>query len=122
MAESLGSPTSDTGYSEFVEALNEIAIAEATACSSSVMLNVTQLASNFSRAFSQELTDENLHEIRTIFGELLCAESIEQDMPTSPSITRRCPSRSDCTCPSGGINSILTCACEFFACLDPGDH
>ena len=123
LAESLGSSTSDTGYSEFVEALNEIAIAEAAACSSSVMLNVTQLASEFTHAFSQELTEENLQEIRSLFGELLCAESMEQDMsPTAPSGTRICPSRSDCTCPMGGITSILTCACEFFACLDPEDH
>lgn len=122
LAENLGSPTSHTGYSEFVEALNEIAIAEAAACSSSVMLNVPQLASEFTHAFSQELTEENLREIRTIFGELLCAESMEQNMPTTPSGTRRCPSRSDCTCPMGGINSVLSCACEFFACLDPGDH
>ena len=122
LAENLGSPTSDTGYSEFVEALNEIAIAEAAACSSSVMLNVPQLASQFTRAFSQELTEENLREIRIIFGEMLCAESMEQDMPTSSSGTRRCPSRNNCTCPIGGINSVLMCACEFFACLDPGDH
>jgi hypothetical protein len=122
LAESLGSSTSDTGYSEFVEALNEIAIAEARACSSSVMLNVTQLASEFTHAFSQELTEENLREIRTLFGELLCAESMEQDMPTSPSGTRRCPLRSECTCPMGGIGSTLMCACQFFACLDQGDH
>lgn len=122
LADSLGISTSDTGYSEFVEALNEIAIAEAAACSSSVMLNVTQLAAEFSRAFSQELTNENLREIRTIFGELLCAESMEQDLPTSSSIMRRCPARRDCICPMGGIHSVLTCTCEFFACLDPGDH
>lgn len=122
LAESIGSPISDTGYSEFLEALNEIAVAEAAACSSTVMLNVTQLASEFSSTISQELTGENLQEIRTIFGELLCAESMEQDSPTSSTGTTRCPSREDCTCPPAGINSILTCACEFFACLDPGDH
>ena len=86
------------------------------------MLNVTELASEFSKAFSRELTDENLQEIRTIFGELLCAESMEQDLPTSSSIMTRCPARRDCTCPVGGIRSVLTCASEFFACLDPGDH
>ena len=117
LAESIGSPTSDTGYSEFLEALNEIAVAEAAACSSSVVLNVTQLASEFSSAISRELTSENLQEVRMIFGELLCAESMEQDSPTSSTGTTRCPSREDCTCPPAGITSILTCACEFFACL-----
>lgn len=76
---------------------------------------------DFANAFSLELTDENLQEIRMIFGEILCAESMEQDSDASPS-DMVCPSRGNCTCPPGGINSILTCSCEFFVCLDPGDH
>ena len=121
LAGSLGTPTSETGYTEFVEALNEIAIAEANACSSSIMLNITQLASEFSVAFSRELTDENLQEIRRLFGELLCAESMEQEPSASPGMVG-CPTRDTCACPAGGIDSTLTCACEFFACLDPMDH
>ena len=84
-------------------------------------MNVTELAAEFANAFSLELTDDNLREIRMIFGEILCAESMEQDSDASPSGTV-CPSRGDCTCPPDGINSILTCSCEFFACLDPEDH
>lgn len=121
LADDLGGSTSQSGLNEFIEALNEIAIAQAAACSSSDILNVTELARDFANAFSLELTDENLQEIRMIFGEILCAESMEQDSDPSPSGTV-CPPRGNCTCPPDGINSILTCSCEFFACLDPGDH
>lgn len=79
------------------------------------------MAADFANAFSLELTVENLRQIRMIFGEILCAESMEQDSDASPSATD-CPLRGNCTCPPDGINSILTCSCEFFACLDPGDH
>ena len=109
LAEIFDNRTSATGFSNFIEAVNEIAIAEAIACSSSELLDVSQLASDFANA-----TDETLREIRIILGELLCAESMEQ----SSLFGMECPSRGDCTCPPDGISANITCTCEFFACLE----
>ena len=123
LAERVESLTSASGYSAFLAAMNEISIAEANACSSSVSLNVTQLVSTFLAIFEQEITDDMLHVIRRICGELLCAKSQEQLTPARKrrnASVNRCPLH--CACPPGGINSNLGCACEFFACLDPGDH
>ena len=119
LAERFDNSTSASGFSNFVEAINEIAIAEATACSSSELLDVSQLASDFASAFSQNLTDESLREIRIILGEILCAESaMEQDSLSDV----ECPLRGNCTCPPGGISSNIICTCEFFVCLDVEDH
>ena len=126
LAERVGSPTSTSGFSDFLAALSEISIAEANACSSPTTLNVTQLVSEFLELLTQNISDENfvLREMRRISGEILCAKSQEQFTPTrrrrSAANLSRCPLR--CTCPPGGINSHLVCACQFFACLDPEDH
>ena len=126
LAERVGSTTSTSGFSDFLAALSEISIAEANACSSPTTLNVTQLVSAFLEILSQNSSDENsmLHEMRRISGEILCAQYQEQFTSTrkrrNAINANRCPLR--CTCPPGGINSRLTCACQFFACLDPNDH
>ena len=118
LAERFDNSTSASGFSNLVEAINEIAIAEGTACSSSELLDVSQLASDFASAFSQNLTDESLREIRIILGEILCAESMEQDSLSDV----ECPLRGNCTCSPGEISSNIICTCEFFACLDVEDH
>ena len=114
LAEIFNSSTSATGFSNFIEAVNEIAIAEAIACSSSELLDVSELASDFAFELSQTITDETLQEIRIILGEILCAESMEQDSLSG----MECPSRGNCTCPPGGISASIVCTCEFFACLE----
>jgi hypothetical protein len=114
LAESFDNRTSATGFSNFMEAVNEIALAEAIACSSSESLNVSELASDFASALSLNTTDESLREIRIILGQILCAESMEQGLPSGMA----CPSRGDCICPSDGIGGTISCTCQFFACLE----
>ena len=58
LAEIFNSSTSATGFSNFIEAVNEIAIAEAIGCSSSKLLNVSELASDFAFELSKNITDE----------------------------------------------------------------
>ena len=119
LAESFDNRTSVIGFSNFIEAINEIAIAEAIACSSSDLPDIYQLASDFANfTLSQGLTDESLREICIILGEILCAESMEERSLAG----MECPSRGDCTCPPDGISPSITCTCEFFACLDIEDH
>ena len=119
LGERFDNSISATGFSNFIEGITEIAIAEVIACSSSEVLNVSQLASDFADAVSQTLmSDETLREVRIILGEILCAESMEQRSLTA----MECPSRGDCTCPPDGINADIMCTCEFFACLDVEDH
>ena len=119
LAESFDNRTSAIGFSNFIEAINEIAIAEAIACSSSDLLDISQLASDFANfTLSQGLTDESLREIQIILGEILCAESMEEHSLAG----MECPSRGDCTCPPDGISPSITCTCEFFACLEIEDH
>lgn len=56
LAEQFDNSTSATGFSNFIEALTEIAIVEAIACSSTDLLNVSQLASDFTDKLAQNLT------------------------------------------------------------------
>lgn len=123
LANQLGTTTSASGFTQFVAAVNEISIANILSCSTSRELNVTHLISAFSVIFSQNtsLTSEEIHETRQIIGRILCAQQQEQLVQQNTSMnTISCPLR--CSCPPGGINSNLTCACQFFACLDPEDH
>ena len=114
LAESFDNRTSATGFSNFMEAVNEIALAEAIACSSSELLNVPELASDFANSLSQNITDESLRETRIILGEILCAESREQSSLSA----MECPSRGNCICPPEGIGITISCTCQFFACLE----
>ena len=116
LAESFDNLTSATGFSNFMEAVNEIALAEAIACSSSELLNVPELASDFANSLSQNITDESLREARIILGEILCAESREQSSLSA----MECPSRGNCICPPEGIGITISCTCQFriFACLE----
>ena len=114
LAESFDNRTSATGFSNFMEAVNEIALAEAIACSSSELLNVSVLASDFANSLSLNITDESLRETRITLGEILCAESMEQRLLSD----MECPSRGNCTCPPEGIGMTISCTCQFFACLE----
>ena len=114
LAESFDNLTSATGFSNFIEAVNEIALAEAIACSSSELLNVSELASDFANSLSLNITDESLRETRITLGEILCAESMEQSSLSD----MECPSRGNCVCPPEGIGITISCTCQFFACLE----
>ena len=118
------------GFTNFVEALTAISVAQAEACSrdlSSVNSStVADLVKAFDREFS--LPDRDLDRLRSLFGELLCIDSAGVYMRMYASMMWRgkrqapgCPPGTSCTCPAGGLGSVV-CSCQFFRCLDPDDH
>ena len=133
LAEEFGERRSDSGYSKFVEAVNEITEAKQEACSGDVrpgVDDVPRLVQEF-RA-SLNTTQRDLLRLRTICGKMLCIKDqivrlgsrerkrrLATDSPVSFNST--CPPE-NCTCPPGGLNGgCIFCPCEFFRCLDPNN-
>ena len=122
------------GYTNFVEALTAISVAQAEACSSSDLASinsstVADLVKAFDREFS--LPDSDLDHLRSLFGKLLCIDSVgDVYMRKYASMMGRdrgkrqapeCPPGTSCACPAGGLSDVI-CSCQFFRCLDPDDH
>lgn len=125
---------SDSGYSSFVEAVNEITEAKHEAYSAldgmPIVDSVPKLVQEFGVAVSA--TQKDLPKLRTIFGAMLYVEDqtkgpvtvVKEDhqTPISPCgikdyTTCGLPCE-EYTCPPGGINGIcILCPCEFFRCL-----
>jgi len=133
-----GIDRSDSGYSKFVEALNEVTEAKQEACSGALdgrpsVDDVPRLVQEFRTAIGA--TQRDLSRLRTIYGTMLC---IKDQRGRSHSVRRKrqqatispCNISTDCykhrpeecTCPPGGIDGdCIFCPCEFFRCLDPED-
>ena len=127
---------SDSGYSKFVEAVNEITEAKQEACSGELdgrpsVDDVPRLVQEFRTTLGR--VQKDLSRLRTIFGTMLC---IKDQAGKSDSMGRRrrqtlcrdiltpCYERTpeECTCPPGRIyGDCILCPCEFFRCLDPDD-
>jgi len=129
---------SDSGYSKFVEAVNEITEAKQEACSGPLdgrpsVADVPRLVQEFRTAIST--TQQDLSTLRTLYGTMLC---IKDQTGRSHSMRRRRRQETispcnisidcyehrpeECSCPSEGIDGdCIFCPCEFFRCLDPED-
>ena len=118
LAEDFGRVKSDTGYTNFVEAVTEITEAHQEACSGPPDKRPTSddvpiLVQQFIT-----VTLSEAQELRRIFGEMLCIKN--SDDPSARR-KRQVPVDADpcagVVCPVGGFDNVSQ-ACEFFACLD----
>ena len=118
LAEDFGRVKSDTGYTNFVEAVTEITGAHQEACSGPpderpTSDDVPSLVQQFIT-----VTLSEAQELRRIFGEMLCIKFSDD-----PSARRKRQDPLDAgpcagvVCPVGGFDYVLE-ACEFFVCLD----
>ena len=137
LAEEFGVNKSDSGYSKFVEAVNEITEAKQEACSGDVrpgVGSVPKLVQEFRAALNT--TQRDLLRLRTIFGKMLCIkdeikklkskgrERRQESIPECGGFRTPCFERTpeECKCPPGGVyGDCILCPCEFFRCLDPGN-
>ena len=112
LAEEFGERPSESGYSQFVEALTVITEAYTEACSSADLQpeDIPGLVQQYVALKNNGSTDLTIGELRKIFAKMLCSQ--EQEPETT------CTS---CGCPVGGLEGDIICACEFFRCLDPND-
>ena len=116
LAEDFGRVKSDTGYTNFVEAVTEITGAHQEACSGPpdkrpTSDDVPSLVQQFIT-----VTLSEAQELRKIFGEMLCIKFSDD-----PSARRKRQVPLDpcegVVCPVRGYDDVFE-ACEFFACLD----
>ena len=113
--------TTEGGYDNFAEAVNEIteAMVVAITCEDGIGVSeddIPRLASKY-----RELKEDvmiNIAEIRNIFGKMLCLSERAHEERKRKRRDSHCPERKDCKCPD---SRELVCVCEFFACLDPDD-
>ena len=114
LAESFGVKPTPTGYTNFIEAVNEVSLAQAEACSNSSFLPtpdlVSQLAEDFETMFTAD--DQDLTELRSVYGKLLCLNSRSE--------SSRKKRQADCMCTLDlevdRLSKVDT-ICEFFECL-----
>ena len=102
---------SDTGYTQFVEAVTEITEARQEACigpldEQASTANVSKLAHQFAA-----LSPSEGRELRSIFGRMLC---LRDDYSAK---RKKRASDDSCNCPRGGFDDVVE-PCQFFTCLD----
>ena len=139
LTKEFGVNKSESGYSKFVEAINEITEAKQESCSGDVQ--VVQLNTSSIPRLVQEFrtvlgtTQRDLLKLRTIFGKMLCIKDQIERLgsrkrkrrlatvsPGSDPIPCEERTPEECTCPPGGFDGdCIVCPCEFFQCLDPED-
>ena len=114
LAESFGVKPTPTGYTNFIEAVNEVSLAQAEACSNSSFLPtpdlVSQLAEDFETMFTAD--DQDLTELRSVYGKLLCLNSRSE--------SSRKKRQANCECKINVTIDRLSKAktiCELFKCL-----
>lgn len=113
VAEEFNERPSESGYTEFVEALTEIMAAYTEACSGETVLQVNELVQSYVNLTRSN--ESNTEERRDVFGKMLCLQDQE-------AIARRRRQICSCKCPEGGLESgIFQCSCQVFNCLDPDD-
>ena len=121
LAKSFGVEVTPTGYSNYIEAVNEISLAQAEACSNESFVPtpdlVSQLAGEFETLFLAE--NEDLSGIRSVFGKLLCLKSRSQLQPSRRK--RQIVQINEC---QGNCSLLRTDElfkakniCDFFLCL-----
>ena len=116
LAENLGVKPTPLGYNDFVEAVNEVSLAQAEACSNSSFIPtpdlVSQLAEEFETLFLAE--DRDLANVRLVYGKLLCLNTRSEQRKkrqTGPCM---------CSFAENIEEEMLSKAgsiCEFFKCL-----
>ena len=123
--------TSESGYTNFTEAVTQITEAKVAACEDSSGLSVSdvpRLASEYG-ALKEDFV-ANAVELRDIFGKMMCLSEKEheerkrkrRDFHCPDSEDKFCcPYRKDCKCPGSEFDRSIICVCEFFDCLDPDD-
>ena len=129
LAEEFGERRSDSGYSKFVEAVNEITEAKQEACFGDVrpgVDDVPRLVQEFTASLNA--TQRDVLKLRAIFGKMLCIKDQIERLGSRKRKRRlvsvRCNETTpeNCTCPPGGLNGgYIFCPCEFFRCLDPNN-
>ncbi len=118
VAEELDERTSESGYSQFVEALTEIVVAYTEACSGENipgLEDVSELVSRYIQLTSSNET--NAEKRREVFGKMLCIQNQE----STGARRRRDVCDCTCPCPSVEVCESIQCSCQFFRCLDPED-
>ena len=115
LAEHVGRVESDTGYTNFIEAVTEITEAHQEACNRSPDEQLTRedvpgLAQRFARL---PLSEAN--ELRKIFGEILC---IRTSAESSARKKRQDDPCAGVMCPARGFDDPSLTKCQFFDCLD----
>ena len=123
LAESFDARPNVAGYNKFVEAVNEISLAQAEACNNPTFVPtielVTKLAGEFENAtFGPEV---DLTKARSAFGKLLCLNTREGN--AGESVRKRRQTNDNCddvTCleeaRTVGLSKVGS-VCEFFVCL-----
>lgn len=114
LADSFGVKPTPTGYTNFVEAVNEISLAQAEACSNSSFVPTPDLVSQLAEEFETKFTadDRDLTEVRMVYGQLLCLNSRSESSRKKRQI--------NCECTLDLQTDRLSKAqsiCEFFECL-----
>ena len=123
LAENFNTRPTATGYSKFVEAVNEISLAQTEACSDPTFVPeadiVQKLAEEFENATSESGRD--ISKARSIFGKLLCLNTRQEDSEDglrrkrqSDDKKEKCPCSGDVL--TEGLGKVKS-VCEFFACL-----
>ena len=124
LAQSFEARPTVAGYSKFVEAVNEISLAQAEACNDPSFVPTPELISKLAEEFSNSTfgPDTDLSKARLAFGKLLCLNTRES---TNSAARRRRQSNNDkdCECSNDvlkdglpGLGKAQT-VCEFFVCL-----
>ena len=124
LAENFNTRPTVTGYNKFVEAVNEISLAQTEACSDPNFLPtpelVTMLAEQFENATSE--SGKDLSKARSIFGKLLCLNTKEEGSDNGNRKKRQSNKDKDkeCECSGDALREGLSkvkSVCEFFVCL-----
>ena len=124
LAENFNTRPTVTGYNKFVEAVNEISLAQTEACSDPNFLPtpelVTMLAEQFENATSE--SGKDLSKARSIFGKLLCLNIKEESSDNGNRQKRQSNEDKDkeCECSGDALREGLSkvkSVCEFFVCL-----
>lgn len=113
LAERFGVKPTPAGYTNFIEAVNEVSLAQAEACRNASFLPTADLVSQLAEEFETKFTadDRDLTEVRSVYGKLLCLNS-----------RSRQKRQADCPCPINVETEMLSnfkvkSICEFFECL-----
>ena len=123
LAQSFEARPTAAGYSKFVEAVNEISLAQAEACNDPSFVPTPELISKLAEEFSNSTfgPDTDLSKARLAFGKLLCLNTRESNLAARRK--RQSNNDKDCKCSEDVLNDGLPglgkaqSICEFFICL-----
>ena len=109
----------EEGYSNFVEAVNQVTEAKKAACEGGSInaTDVPRLAREYG-ILKKNLTG-NIVQLREVFGKMLCIKEKESHERKRRKRDSHCP---ECKCPQKHgvvLWGEVICMCEFFSCMDP---